>query len=53
MKLAPGWALIQVNFDPIQEIGQKVGDALSFARLQYMSLADYKRALKEEGWVVK
>ena len=25
MKLAPGWALIQVNFDPIQEIGLKVG----------------------------
>ena len=25
MKLAPGWVLIQVNFDPIQEIGPKVG----------------------------
>ena len=24
-KLAPGWALIPVNFDPIQEIGPKVG----------------------------
>ena len=24
-KLTPGWALIQVNFDPIQEIGPKVG----------------------------
>ena len=24
-KLAPGWALIQVNFDLIQEIGPKVG----------------------------
>ena len=24
-KLAPGWALIRVNFDPIQEIGPKVG----------------------------
>ena len=23
-KLAPGWVLIQVNFDPIQEIGPKV-----------------------------
>ena len=25
VKLAPGWALIRVNFDPIQEIGAKVG----------------------------
>ena len=25
VKLAPGWALIQINFDPIQEIGPKVG----------------------------
>ena len=24
-KLAPGWALIRVNFDPIQEIGPKEG----------------------------
>ena len=30
MKLAPGWALIQVNFDPIQEIGPKVGGGRSF-----------------------
>ena len=31
-KLSPGWPLIQVNFDPIQEIGPKVGvDALSGA----------------------
>ena len=29
-KLAPGWALIQVNFDPIQEIGPKVGGGHSF-----------------------
>ena len=34
-KLAPGWALIQVNFDPIQEIGPKVGGGRSFARLWY------------------
>ena len=40
-KLAPGRALIQVNFDPIQEIGQKVGGGCSFvsgpffARLRY------------------
>ena len=24
-KLAPGWVLIRVNFDPIQEMGPKVG----------------------------
>ena len=24
-KLTPGWVLIQVNFDPIQDIGPKVG----------------------------
>ena len=29
-KLAPGWALIQVNFDPIQEIGPKVRGGRSF-----------------------
>jgi len=34
VKLAPGWALIQVNFDSIQEIGPKVGVGCSFARLQ-------------------
>ena len=28
-KLAPGWALIQVNFDPIQEIGPKVEGGLA------------------------
>ena len=42
VKLAPGWVLIRVNFDPIQEIGPKVGGGHSFvggpffARLQYM-----------------
>ena len=41
-KLAPGWALIQVNFDPIQELGPKVGGGHSFmsgpffTRLRYM-----------------
>ena len=30
VKLAPGWALIRVNFDPIQEIWPKVGDGRSF-----------------------
>ena len=30
VKLSPGWALIQVNFDPIQEIGPKVGGGHSF-----------------------
>ena len=40
-KLTPGWVLIQVNFDPIQEIGPKVGGGRSFvsgpffARLRY------------------
>ena len=35
MKLAPGWALIQVNFDPIQEIGPKVeGGLASFPGLR-------------------
>ena len=24
-KLTPGWAFIRVNFDPLQEIGPKVG----------------------------
>ena len=40
-ELAPGWALIQVNFDPIQEIGPKIGaehfveGGCSFMRLRY------------------
>ena len=40
-KLAPGWVLIRVNFDPVQEIGRKVGGGRSFvsgpffARLRY------------------
>ena len=29
-KLAPGWVLIRVNLDSIQEIGPKVGGGLSF-----------------------
>ena len=29
-KLAPWWALIRVNFDPIQEIESKVGGGRSF-----------------------
>ena len=41
-KLTPGWALIRVNFDTIQEIEPKVGGGRSFvsgpffARLRYM-----------------
>ena len=35
MKLVPGWVLIQVNFDPIQEIGPKIGGVCSFPRLRY------------------
>ena len=30
VKLASGWALTQVNIDPIQEIGPKVGGGHSF-----------------------
>ena len=43
-KRAPGWTLIWVNFDPMQEIGPKVGGGYSFmsgrsfARLQYIIL---------------
>ena len=46
-KLAPRWALIRVNFDPIQEIGPKVGGGRSFvsgpffARLRYILSALY------------
>ena len=42
VKLAPGWALIRVNFDPIQKIGPKVGSGCSFmsghsfTRLRYI-----------------
>ena len=41
MKLTPGWVLIQVKFDPIQENGPKVGgghsfvNGHSFMRLRY------------------
>ena len=40
-KLAPGWALIRVNFDPIQEIGPKVGGGHSF-----MSGSSFTRAVE-------
>ena len=49
VKLAPGWALIRVNFDPIQEIGPKVGGGRSFvsgpffARLRYTQLVPILR----------
>ena len=45
VKFAPGWALIRVNFDPIQEIGPKVESGRSFvsvpffARLRYILLS--------------
>ena len=29
-KITPGWPLIQVNFDHVQEIGPKVGGGCSF-----------------------
>ena len=35
-KLTPGWVLIQVNFDPIQEKGPEVGSVHSFPRLWYV-----------------
>jgi len=51
VKLAPlqlqVWVLIQVNFDPIQEIGPKVGSGCSFegglffARLWYLNTTAY------------
>ena len=34
-KLAPGWVLICVNIDPVQEIGPKVGGGRSFMRPWY------------------
>ena len=40
-KFAPGWVLIQVNFDPIQEIGPKVGDGRSFVRGPYFTKLRY------------
>ena len=42
-KLTPGWVVIRVNFDPIQEIGPKLGGGRFFvsgpffARLRYVS----------------
>ena len=52
-KLAPGWALIQVNFNPIQEIGPKVGGGRScvcgpfFARLRYIACRRLKHMTTE------
>ena len=39
-KLAPGWVLIRVNFDPIQEIRPKVGGGRSFASANVPKMAD-------------
>ena len=39
-KLAPGLALTQINFDPIQEIGPKVGGGPFFARLRYVTVSE-------------
>ena len=45
-KLAPGWALVRVNFEAVQEIGRKVGGGCSFvsgpffARLRYRKRGD-------------
>ena len=38
VKLAPGWALIGANFDPIQKNGPKVGSGHCFARPRYVYL---------------
>ena len=43
-KLTPGWALIQVNFDPIQEIGPKVGGGRSFVSGPFFARLRYKSA---------
>ena len=39
VKLAPGWALIQVNFDPIQEIGPKNRGWALFLETTVLSIA--------------
>ena len=44
-KIAPGWALIRVNFDPIQEIGQKVGGGRSFVSGPFFAKLRYYLAL--------
>ena len=36
-KFAPEWVLIRVNFDPIQEIGPKVGGGRSFVKGPYFT----------------
>ena len=41
-KLAPGRALLQVNFDPMQEIGPKVGDGRSFVSGPFFARLRYK-----------
>ena len=45
-KLAPGWALIEVNFDPIQENGPIVGAGRSFARLR-----QYNHVVQGEAYI--
>ena len=40
-KLAHGWALIQVNFDPIPEVGPKVGGGHTYARGRFIVRLQY------------
>ena len=53
VKLASGWVLIRVNFDPMQEIGQKVGGGRSFVsgplsvRLRYKKRVEVGRCTEE------
>ena len=59
-KLAPGWVLIWVNIDPVQEIGSKVGGGRSFTRLwyKYCSLTIERhgwstlQACQRQGWAL-
>ena len=45
LKLAPGWALIQVNFDPIQQIRPKVGGGHSFVSGPFFARLRYSHSL--------
>ena len=50
MKLAPGWALIRVNFDPVQETGRKVGGGRSFVSGPFFARLRYRK--RGEGILV-
>ena len=42
---APGWALIRVNFDPIQEIGPKVGGWSLFCETMVQAVCEMEQVL--------